>query len=241
MIARFRAAPPWVKLAVMTMSVGGLFVLAMLGALIAFLVTAWFGQPAPVLGFEQTFEQPIDFPHTIHAGMVGMLVDANGDPLVDEDGEMLRGIGLDCLFCHRTVAEQSSAGIPPVALCSHCHSVIGDSDDPDLTTLRAAAGITGDNPQAINWRRVHRLPDHVRFAHAPHIAYLTANPSVIVNNSDPAINAAAEVQASSVCTTCHGEVAQQEQVYQVEALKMRQCVACHRENNAPTGCETCHY
>jgi hypothetical protein len=30
-------------------------------------------------------------------------------------------------------------------------------------------------------------------------------------------------------------------VEQVRDLKMGDCVDCHRENNAPTDCLTCHY
>lgn len=240
LIQRLKVAPLWVKMTALSLIGGGVFVVALIGVTLAFVITAWFGQPIPVLGFEQTFEQPISFPHTIHAG-IDVRVDDDGNPLVSAEGEMLSAIGLDCLFCHRTVEEQASAGVPAVQLCAHCHGVIGSEDEDDLVTLREAAGIVGDNEMAISWRRVHRLPDHVRFAHEPHIAYLRANPSAIANTEDEAILTAVTVPASAVCSTCHGDVAAMEQVYQVEALKMRQCVACHRANNAPTGCEACHY
>ena len=49
------------------------------------------------------------------------------------------------------------------------------------------------------------------------------------------------VNASKVCSTCHGNVAGMEQVAQVQPLKMGQCVACHRANEASVGCETCHH
>lgn len=241
MIGKLLALPTWAKVSVLSLSVVGLFLLALVGVAFAFLITAWFGQPVPVLGFEQTYTQPIAFPHTIHAG-VEVRIDSNGNPLVNVDGQMLSGIGLDCLFCHRTVAEQASAGVPAVQLCAHCHGVIGSAENTALVPLREAAGIGSANTaQAIDWRRVHRLPDHVRFAHQPHIDYLTKNPSAIGNVTDQAILNASIVAPSAVCSTCHGDVASMEQVFQVEALKMRQCVACHRANDAPTGCEACHY
>lgn len=241
MINRFRNLPAWAKFSVISILGGGVFLTALLGVAIAFLVTAWFGQPVPVLGFEQTYEQPIPFPHTIHAG-IDTRVDANGVPLVNADGETLMGIGLDCLFCHRTVTEQASAGVPAVQLCAHCHEVAGGEDSEPLQQLRATAGITaGSVGQPIDWRRVHRLPDHVRFAHQPHIDYLINNPWAIQNATDAGILNASVVAPSAVCSTCHGDVAAMEQVAQVQALKMRQCVACHRVNEAPTGCETCHY
>ena len=44
--------------------IGGLTTLAIVSILLAGLFNAWLGQPLPVLGFEQTFDQPINFPHT---------------------------------------------------------------------------------------------------------------------------------------------------------------------------------
>ena len=49
------------------------------------------------------------------------------------------------------------------------------------------------------------------------------------------------IEARQVCSTCHGDVAKMEKVKQVENLKMGDCVNCHKENNAPTDCVTCHY
>jgi hypothetical protein len=83
---------------------------------------------------------------------------------------------------------------------------------------------------------VHRLPDHVRFVHEPHIRYLTANPSEVKNTTDGVATG-----PSGVCSTCHGNVAAMEQVEQVEPLKMGQCVDCHRDNGAPTDCVACHH
>ena len=51
------------------LAIGGLGVMAVMGLVAAFIITGWIGQPVPVLGFEQTFDQPIDFPHTIHASL----------------------------------------------------------------------------------------------------------------------------------------------------------------------------
>ncbi|MCH7971264.1 MAG: cytochrome c3 family protein, partial [Chloroflexi bacterium] len=167
------------KLLVPVLAIGGLGVMAVMGLVAAFVITGWLGQPVPVLGFEQTFDQPIDFPHTIHASTKQLdYVPA------DKLGTMV-GLGLDCTFCHRTVTTQANAGIPPVAFCVTCHQVIGAADNTQLTILRDAADIIGDDgPEPINWRRVHRLPDHVRFVHEPHIRYLTQNPDAFVINTD---------------------------------------------------------
>jgi hypothetical protein len=102
-----------------------------------------------------------------------------------------------------------------------CHQVVG-KDLPGVQQVIEAwqAGET------IQWARVHRLPDHVRFVHEAHINYFTAKDSV---------------PASAVCTLCHGEVGTMVQVEQVEDLRMGFCVDCHRDNDAPTDCTTCHY
>ena len=215
---------------ILVLTAGGLGVLAVVGAIGAFVITGWLGQPVPVLGFQQTFDQPIDFPHTIHASLKQL-------EHVAADGQTMEGLGLDCTFCHRTVTTQANAGIPPVGFCATCHEVIGSADNREINLLRDAAGIIGDDgKEPINWRRVHRLPDHVRFVHEPHIRYLTQNPSEVKGNTDGVSQG-----PSAVCSTCHGNVAAMEQVEQVEALKMGQCVDCHRDNGAPTDCAACHH
>ena len=212
------------------LSAGALGTTAVAGVIGAFVITGWLGQPVPVLGFQQTFDQPIDFPHTIHASMKQL-------EHVAADGQTMEGLGLDCTFCHRTVTTQANAGVPPVGFCATCHEVIGSADNWEINVLRDAAGIIGDDgKEPINWRRVHRLPDHVRFVHEPHIRYLTQNPSEVKGTTD-GVNQG----PSAVCSTCHGNVAAMEQVEQVEALKMGQCVDCHRDNGAPTDCVACHH
>ncbi len=212
------------------LSAGALGTTAVAGVIAAFVITGWLGQPVPVLGFQQTFDQPIDFPHTIHASMKQL-------EHVAADGQTMEGLGLDCTFCHRTVTTQANAGVPPVGFCATCHEVIGSADNREINVLRDAAGIIGDDgKEPINWRRVHRLPDHVRFVHEPHIRYLTQNPSEVKGTTD-GVNQG----PSAVCSTCHGNVAAMEQVEQVEALKMGQCVDCHRDNGAPTDCVACHH
>jgi hypothetical protein len=134
--------------------------------------------------------------------------------------------GIDCQFCHRTVSTDETAGIPAVQQCLFCHDfqrIDGSmSDRPaaqvEIAKLRTAFyGDDTSDPQPINWVRVHRLPDSVQFLHSPHI------------------------QAGFTCSTCHSDVASMEKVKQVRNLKMRDCVDCHRQNNAPTDCATCHY
>ena len=64
-----KTTPTWLKLLAPVLAVGGLGIFAVLSFLQAFVMTAWFGNPLPVLGFDQSPEQPMHFPHTIHAGV----------------------------------------------------------------------------------------------------------------------------------------------------------------------------
>ena len=230
---RFKIIFPFIAL-------GGLVVTAVMAAVTVFVLTAWLGQPIPVFGFEQTFDQPIAFPHTRHAG-TGLMMSVDGT-------QELQALGLDCTFCHRTVTTQSNAGVPAVQQCIFCHQVVGPQSSPELQKLRAAAGLDGAIKTPVDWKRVHRLPDHVRFVHEAHIRYLTGHPATI-NNVPPqnmsavqgAIQGDTLVAPSMVCSTCHGDVASMEKVKQVEPLKMGQCVNCHRDNGAPTDCAVCHH
>ncbi len=134
-------------------------------------------------------EQPIAFDHVRHAGE----------------------LGIPCEFCHRGVEKQAAATIPSVEQCMFCHTVVG-RDNPEVELLVAY----WEQNEAIDWVRVHRVPDHVRFVHEAHIL------------------------AGLDCSTCHGQVATMTVVKQVENLNMGMCMGCHREKGASLDCATCH-
>jgi hypothetical protein len=134
--------------------------------------------------------QPIAFTHQTHA----------------------RDVGIDCAFCHRSAATSVAAGMPDLQQCIGCHIVIGQ-DQPEIEKVRQA-WVT---QTAVEWVRVHRLPDHTRFSHAAH------------------------VQANVECATCHGDVGGMRQVAQVRSLNMADCMTCHQQMAAPNECLTCHY
>lgn len=238
--------PTWLKVFIPLAAAGGLVVTGVVVAVIVFVVTAWLGLPLPVFGFNQPPPQPIQFDHTIHAG-TGVVLGPDGKPVLDSNGNPMHGLGLDCTFCHRDIMNIGDVGqavVPPIQLCTFCHQVVGPKSDPRILPVLRGNGLqpfTG----AIDWHRVYRLPDNVRFYHAPHIQYLMSHPNAIQNNPNiPQLVAASSngtVPASAVCSTCHGDVAAMHQVKEVEPLKMGQCVNCHRDNNAPTTCSTCHY
>lgn len=88
-------------------------------------------------------DQPIDFPHTIHAG----------------------DLSLDCTFCHRTASEEPHAGLPSLDQCMFCHRAVQPEDNDQIPLLLEA----WNNYEGVNWERVHQLPDHVQFVHEAHI------------------------------------------------------------------------
>ena len=178
----------------------GLCLTALLVLVLVFLIRAWFTDPFPVLGMENNPTQPINFPHTVHA----------------------QEAGIECEFCHRNVAKGEAATVPAVEQCLICHDVIDDSQKPEISVLLAYANAG----QPVDWNRVHRMPDHVQFAHEPHIRHFTQ---------------AEGIPVGQVCATCHGDVGGMEQVRQVRGLKMGDCVDCHKQNDAPTDCVACHY
>ena len=185
-----------VKIVVPLMGLSAALVVAAVGY---FVLQSWWSQPPPILGFGDGPEQPIALPHATHVSQAG----------------------IDCQFCHRTVSTDEAATIPAIAQCQFCHDFGRiDGTASDSPTAEAEIAKLFDErgfPQAINWTRVHRMPDHVQFVHAPHI------------------------QNGISCSTCHGDIGTMEVVKQVRNLKMRDCFDCHRDNNAPTDCTTCHY
>lgn len=115
---------------------GVVLVVAVAGGLVA--VPAMTGEP---------LEQPIPFPHDIHAG-------TNQIP---------------CLYCHSSADRSVDAGIPAVEVCAGCHipggvpMVAADSAGVRVLTRYWNEG------RRIPWVRIHDLPDHAHFPHMLHV------------------------------------------------------------------------
>lgn len=97
--------------------------------------------------------QPIEFPHTIHAGING----------------------IDCKYCHNSVTKSKSAGLPTVNVCMNCHKQIAGAGEQvaKIKKIYEAAGWDGaqytGKTKEIIWNKVHVLPDHVYFNHSQHV------------------------------------------------------------------------
>jgi hypothetical protein len=122
-------------------------------------------------------EQPVQFDHRHHVG--------------DE--------AIDCRYCHYTVEESPSAGMPSTTVCLSCHAQVWNKS-PYLQEVREK--FFTDQP--IPWVRVHNLPEHVYFNHSIH------------------------VNKGVGCVTCHGRVDEMGAIYQVAPLTMSWCLECHR-------------
>jgi hypothetical protein len=152
-------------------------------------------------------EQPIAYSHAKHAGEYG----------------------IDCQYCHTGVTTGKKAGVPSMNTCMNCHVSVGYGK-PGVEKLKKFY----EKKQPLEWVRIHNLPDHVRFPHAPHIKQL-------LKEGQP---------TKTACTPCHGDVANMKVVEQVQSLNMGFCVNCHKDyrNDAEyknhgvnINCNTCHY
>ncbi|HEY8669186.1 MAG TPA: cytochrome c3 family protein [Tepidisphaeraceae bacterium] len=152
---------------------GALFILAAL----AFL--AYGVQTSSYLTHEGVIrEQPVPFSHEHH----------------------VRGLGLDCRFCHTSVEDSPFAGLPATQVCMSCHSQIWTNAE----ILQPVRDSWRDN-RPIAWTRVHSLPDFVYFNHSIHLAKGVG------------------------CTTCHGKIDRMPLTSQAASLQMEWCLNCHRE------------
>jgi hypothetical protein len=160
---------------------------------------ALLGDPLPAAP-----RQPIPFSHRIHAGE----------------------LKIGCTACHAYAERAPVAGVPSMARCRGCHRFVREDRerpavDAELKLLQAALR---DEGTPIEWVRVHRVPDHVRFPHVRHVT------------------------SGVACRECHGAVEEMNVVRQVAPLAMGWCLDCHRRKQAErpvervglTDCWTCH-
>jgi hypothetical protein len=112
----------------------------------------------------------------------------------------VQGLGLDCRFCHTSVEESASAGLPSTKVCMGCHSMVW-KDAPLLEPVRASF----QSDRSIEWIRVHDLPDFAYFDHSIHLA------------------------KGIGCTTCHGQVDEMPLMWRTATLHMDWCLDCHRD------------
>ena len=125
-------------------------------------------------------EQPLEFPHDIHAGK-----------------------GIACTdYCHEAVSTGPEAGLPSVRTCLICHSTIA-TERPRIRELTAMS----ERGEDFVWQRVYGYPHtaHVRFNHAPHIR---AEVQCSTCHGDIAAGTVAQRNVDltmGFCVNCHNE------------------------------------
>lgn len=130
-------------------------------------------------------DQPIKFSHLVHAG---------------ENA-------IDCNYCHTVNQFSLSSGIPSNNTCLNCHTVIREGTNSgrfEINKIHQAL----ETGEAIEWIRIHDLPDHSYYSHAQHV------------------NA-----GKLECQECHGPVEEMHILHQNADLSMGWCLTCHREND----------
>lgn len=139
-------------------------------------------------------EQPIDFPHVRHA----------------------KDMQIDCMYCHTYARRSAVAGIPPLQKCIGCHqSIESVRETPRIKKLFEY----WDAKKAMPWKKVHDLPDFVRFNHERHIKRF------IEQQNRP---------TQEVCGYCHGDVKEMTVARRNKPLSMGWCAGCHEKEHAVT-------
>lgn len=186
---------------------------------------AWWSLPFSM--FTVKAEQPIEFPHDVHASQ----------------------LGIDCLFCHRNANQDEAASVPSVQQCMICHQVVDEGHSAagtaDIAKLREAYA----NEEPINWVRVHRLPDHVEFTHEAHIKFFSEQnniaPSQVCSTCHGDVKSmGVDVQVRNLkmrdCVDCHRDgyltyLTDQSRAAVLEAVRSGHMAP------PPTDCFQCHY
>ncbi len=118
---------------------------------------------------------------------------------------------IQCLYCHANADNGRQSTVPAMNVCMNCHSVV-KTDSPFIQKLTDYY----KRGEPIPWVKVHDVADHVYFNHKRHVTKGIA------------------------CETCHGDIKEEDRVVQSKTLMMGFCVSCHKANNAPLQCSTCH-
>jgi hypothetical protein len=122
-----------------------------------------------------------------------------GQPVPFSHKHHAKELGIDCRFCHASVENAASAGIPSTDVCMTCHSLVW-VNSPNLKPIRESWA-TGT---PVEWVRVNRVPDFVYFNHAIH------------------------VNRGISCNNCHGKVQEMHLTWKGQAFHMAWCLECHR-------------
>ncbi|MBZ5661758.1 MAG: cytochrome c3 family protein [Acidobacteriia bacterium] len=121
-------------------------------------------------------------------------------------------LGLECSMCHTNPEPGNLMTFPATSVCMGCHTTVA-TNKPSIQKLATFA----KSGQPIPWVRVYAVTKGVNWTHRKHL------------------------DAGVKCETCHGQVADMATMSQTTSVtSMGVCISCHKLNNAPTVCQTCH-
>jgi len=145
-----------------------------------------------VLSPTNSVDQPIPFNHRVH----------------------VQDLGLDCTDCHIYAKTGVRATIPNVEICSACHVETLSGSPGEAQLLDHVR-----SEQAIPWRKVYWVPEHVYFSHRQHTSL-----------------------AGIDCEVCHGPVGEREEALtnRLVEVTMDDCIQCHDEQGTSDDCIACH-
>ncbi|MDD2721324.1 MAG: cytochrome c3 family protein [Gallionella sp.] len=124
---------------------------------------------------------------------------------------------IDCQYCHTYARRSAVAGIPPLQKCIGCHQNIESvRQKPRIVELFKY----WDAKKAVPWKKVHDLPDFVRFNHERHIKRF------IEQQNRP---------TQEACGYCHGDVKEMTVARRSKPLTMGWCASCHQKEHPVTG------
>jgi cytochrome c2 len=197
----------------------GIGILSVLAIFAAYGVWNWLMWIGVYKGYKP--EQPIYFSHRIHAG---------------ENK-------IDCQLCHSSAKYGKVSEIPSLNVCMNCHRMIPEykgkylepGKDRDFYTgeikkMYDAVGWDNDKQvytgktQAIQWTRIHNMPDFVYFNHSQHVV---AGERAIIDGFNQK-HPKKEDQIDVVCKACHGKIDTMNVVQMANDFTMGWCIECHR-------------
>ena len=134
-----------------------------------------------------------------------LAVSGNGAPAITQPIQFNHRVHTKkepCTTCHKFVNTREVAGRPDMDVCMECHTnAVTDSAEEEKVRLLAEAG------SEIAWRRLTRVPPHVRFSHSRHVSV-----------------------GGVGCEDCHGAIALSDAPppKPLVEINMGLCLDCHR-------------